>query len=142
MNTIDKRQRNMSTSETFWSALCGQSAHRSPFWAACANMKTPSTLKRKIDLFKVSGRVSVEPDNLFKPPHWLAVYLGQNIFPQRYDSRLDARLTVNQSVEALASLRQTLNSAVEHQPTHEDFIASRVSAVDDGLPPAGSFSPT
>ena len=57
----------------------------SPFWNYCRTMDIPETLQRKIDLFSEAGRVFRYDDELFSKPSWIAVCLGQNIFPKNYD---------------------------------------------------------
>ena len=86
------------------------------------NMAIPDSLQRKMDLFRATGNVYAEQENLFKEPSWLAVYLGQNILPQRYDPRLDMRSPAQASSGALAGLRQQLAAAAQRQMTHSAFI--------------------
>lgn len=71
------------------------------FWQYCANMVLPDTLLEKVDIFKTTAQVVEYDSGLFMPPSWLAVYLGQGLFPKNVDSRL----TAQGIQEAMASLK-------------------------------------
>src|SRR5690606_39868807 len=60
-----------------------------PFWRHVRDMPIPETLQRKIDLWKIHGRVFREGKELFGTVSWVAVMLGQNIWPDAYDPIAD-----------------------------------------------------
>lgn len=97
----------------------------SDFWRQCRNMAIPDSLQQKMALFVATANVYTEQENLFKQSSWLAVYLGQNILPERYDPRLDLRSPAPVSKEALAALRNQLATAAQSQMPHSAFIERR-----------------
>ncbi len=48
-------------------------------------MELPSTLQRKIDLWRSNGRIFREDDELFSEESWIQVFLGQGVVPRGYD---------------------------------------------------------
>src|SRR3546814_8474158 len=67
-------------------------------------MDIPDTLQYKIDQFRRSGRIVAEPLELFQNPNWLAVLIGQEVWPEHYSALVDMRSTVD-APRMLASLR-------------------------------------
>jgi tryptophan 7-halogenase len=86
------------------------------FWRYCANMSLPSSLQEKVDVFKSTAQIVEYDSGLFMPPSWLAVYLGQNLLPSNWDSRL----THTKIKQAESLLKQI--------PEHLTQIANRITA--------------
>jgi tryptophan halogenase len=60
-------------------------------------------------------------DGLFLEPSWLAVYFGQRVMPTAYDPLADA--IGGEDLKArLQSVREQIQTAVVHMPTHEEFL--------------------
>jgi tryptophan 7-halogenase len=99
----------------------------SELWRYCAAMPIPDSLAWKMENFRARGRLVSEGIELFQNPSWLAVLVGQYVWPQHYDAMADLR----QGVEAgrmLESLRRVIDEAAENMPTHADFIETHCSA--------------
>ncbi len=92
-----------------------------PFWQACAHMQIPDELAYKIKHFMGSGRLVSPQDELFRNPSWLAVYLGQGMTPQRYDTMADARPDVD-AASHLRKLRNMMSEAAKTYPTHDEYL--------------------
>jgi tryptophan halogenase len=92
-----------------------------PFWNYCRNMDIPDTLRHKIELFREASRVFRYEEELFSRPSWVAVFLGQNIVPRRYDP-IVAALPHADVHESLESMRLAMIQAANAMPTHEQFI--------------------
>lgn len=92
-----------------------------PFWNYCRNMDIPDTLRHKIELFREAARVFRYEEELFSRPSWVAVFLGQNIVPRRYDP-IVAALPHADVHESLESMRLAMIQAANAMPTHEQFI--------------------
>src|SRR5690606_19490604 len=73
----------------------------SPLWNYCRTMSIPSTLQRKIDLFKASGRFFREDDELFVDSNWVAVFLGQKVWPRNTATQFE---TTKRSAEHTSEL--------------------------------------
>lgn len=89
-------------------------------WRYCAAMDVPDTLKLKLDHFRRHGRLVAREMDLFAPPSWLAVHIGQLNYPDGLDPLLDHR-----SVDArgwLAKLRAAMAAEAMRVPTHAEFI--------------------
>ncbi len=92
-----------------------------PLWRYTRNMAIPDTLQYKIDHFRHNGRIVADELELFRNPNWLAVLVGQEVWPQHYDPLVDLRSKVD-APRMLASLRQVVSEAVQAMPTHQQYI--------------------
>ncbi len=93
----------------------------SEFWRYCKNMPIPERLQYKINHFKNYGLIVADERELFHNPSWIAVYLGQNILPQRSPSmtRLRTHIPVQDRFQAI---RLAMSDAIAAMPKHEVFI--------------------
>jgi tryptophan 7-halogenase len=98
----------------------------SELWRYCANMSIPDSLQWKIDHFRRYGRLVAREMDLFAPPSWLAVHVGQFNIPESTDPLIDFR-----GVDAKAwmtKLREAMADAAKQQTTHEGFINQHCKA--------------
>lgn len=95
----------------------------SEFWRYCANMPIPDRLTYKIEHFKTHGMVISDERELFHNPSWIAVYLGQDIIPQRAPAMTRHRPDVPVE-QRMQQIRSAMAQAVEAMPTHDAFIDS------------------
>lgn len=91
------------------------------FWRYVKNMDIPDSLAAKMDIFRSSGRVIPAPEDLFTPHSWLAVMLGQGVYPQNYDVLVD-RVPVEALVQNMQTLRHSVAKTAASMPTHAEFI--------------------
>ena len=91
-----------------------------PLWAYCKNMSVPDSLQYKIDHFKAAGRIVASEIELFRNPSWLAVLIGQQVWPQSYDPLADMRGI--DGAGRLNGLRRVMADAVSQMPMHQDYI--------------------
>jgi len=103
----------------------------SEFWNYVRNMSLPEELQRKINLFKSSAHVVKYQEGLFLEPSWIAVYLGQGVFPNRYDPRVD-RYSAQDIKLQLTTLRQSIDTAAEAMPKHIQAIENLGKVDSDG----------
>jgi len=107
----------------------------SAFWNRCRTMSIPDTLQHKIDLFRGKGRSFRDGYDLFTQPSWVAVMLGQNVWPEDYDPIADA-LDEERIAAAMEQLRVSYEQTALAMPTHEEFIARCCAAPPiDAAPP-------
>lgn len=92
-----------------------------PFWCYVRDMEIPDLLADKIELFKTRGRIFRENVELFGIPSWVAVMLGQNIWPEGWDTLADA-LDEKRVREAMEQMRQGYAATAEALPTQEEFL--------------------
>ncbi len=99
----------------------------SPFWKRCREMEIPEALKAKIDIFKASGKIYRDQDELFVEIGWFQTMTGQNIVPETYHSMADV-ISRDELGEFMANVEAIIARAAASLPTHEEFIASRTAA--------------
>ena len=93
-----------------------------PFWQQCGAMQIPSSLAQRIELFRRTGMIFREGEELFTETGWLQVLLGQRIEPQRHHPLADA-ITQEQLDGFLADIRTLVGRAKNTLPLHRDFVA-------------------
>lgn len=98
---------------------CGDSE----FWRACQRMDVPKSLIRKIKLFKKTGKIFCNPDDLFTEIAWQQVMIGQGNVPEDHHPLVDT-LTSEQISDLMDNLKTLINSTVEKLPSHEEFLTS------------------
>lgn len=101
----------------------------SPFWNYCRTMEIPESLKHKMNLFKASGLVVRENNELFQEGSWQQVMLGQRLLPESYhpivDMMDDAQLEL-----LLSTLKTEITNSVNRFSTHQQFINEHCKARD------------
>jgi tryptophan halogenase len=99
----------------------------SPFWTERREMAVPEALRAKLDLFRSTGRIYREHDELFTEQGWLQVLIGQRIAPARYHPLADG-LSDAQLQEFLANIRILIDRAAAAAPGHMDYIMANCAA--------------
>ncbi len=95
-------------------------------WRYCGAMDVPDTVTWKIEHFRRHGRLVQRDADLFGPPSWLAVHVGQGNLPQGMDPLLPLR--GNDPADYLLKLEGALVRAAEAMPSHADWIARHCAA--------------
>lgn len=102
----------------------------SPFWDYVRTMETPDTLKEKLALYKAGGRLMrINTTELFAEPNWIAVLMGQEVWPDYHDPIVD-RHPPGDIQALLDSMRAEIKGASEYMPTHDEFIERNCKAPD------------
>ena len=94
----------------------------SVFWRQCKQMDIPHSLAHKLKLFKQTGKVVRENDELFAEVAWQQVFIGQGLNPDDYNSIVDS-LSSEQLNDLFSTLKTLITSTVDQLPTHKDFLA-------------------
>ncbi|HWG31921.1 MAG TPA: tryptophan 7-halogenase, partial [Steroidobacteraceae bacterium] len=84
--------------------------------------------------FRSHGRILREDTELFPIMSWLAVMVGQNIIPQRYDPLVDG-LDTRRIQLRLDELRKDIRRCVAAMPSHWDYLQN---GRGDGQPATAS----
>ncbi len=92
----------------------------SALWRYCSAMDIPETLQFKIDHFRRYGRHIARDMDLFGPPSWHAVHIGQFNTPERVDPL--AAHVGTEGVAWLSKLREAMAAAAQQTTTHQQFI--------------------
>jgi len=96
----------------------------SPFWKRCREMEIPDALKAKLEVFKATGKVYRDEDELFVEIGWFQVMTGQNIVPATYHPMADA-ISHEQLGNFMADIEAIVARAASALPAHEEFLAAR-----------------
>jgi len=95
-----------------------------PLWNDCRHMTIPDELAYKIRQFRGSGRVVKYAGDLFAATSWIAVLLGQDVWPERYDRLVDQRDAAAMRAHS-QQLRAFIGQAATSAPLHEEYVARR-----------------
>lgn len=101
---------------------CATQRDDSPLWRYCSTMSVPDSLKHKMDVFRSSGRVPLYSEESYQEPSWVSIFLGQNIYPKRYDPLVD-NIDTEHLKRGLLQRRRAIRRLAEGMPMHSDFIA-------------------
>ena len=91
-----------------------------PFWAYCRTMDIPDSLAFKIEHFRRFGRHIARDMDLFGPPSWHAVHIGQGNAPATFNPIGNYR--PDDGSEWLGKLRAAMAAEAAKLPTHREFI--------------------
>jgi tryptophan halogenase len=92
-----------------------------PFWRYCRDMEIPAALQRKIELFRSSGRIFREGEELFSEGSWIQVFLGQGVIPRDHDPLVELK-SDPQIAKYLGNIAMTIRKCVDVMPPHDEFI--------------------
>jgi tryptophan halogenase len=99
----------------------------SPFWRERRAMAVPDALKAKLGLFRTTGRIYREHEELFAEVGWLQVMIGQRIAPAAYHPLAD-QLSESQLDQFLADIKTLIERAAATATPHTDYIARHCAA--------------
>jgi tryptophan halogenase len=100
----------------------------SQFWIDRREMGVPDSLAAKLELFRTSGRIVEDAEDLFKEVAWLQVMIGQHIEPQAYHPVVD-QLTDDQLNGFLSGIRDYIARATAKLPDHRTFLDQHCPAI-------------
>jgi tryptophan 7-halogenase len=103
---------------------CATERDDSPLWRYCRSMSLPDSLKYKIDVFSSSARVPLYSEESYQEPSWVSIFLGQHIYPRRYDPLVD-NISTDHLQRGLLQRRRAIRRLAEGMPTHREYIARR-----------------
>ncbi|WP_440875126.1 tryptophan halogenase family protein [Thalassotalea sp. PLHSN55] len=91
------------------------------FWQDMQTMDIPASLQHKIELFKQSGKIFREQNDLFNEGSWLQVMLGQGLEPQDYHPMAN-NMSAEQLLEMMKKLKAIKNEPLSQLPSHDQFL--------------------
>ncbi len=103
-----------------------QNQRDEPFWIDRREMKVPEVLAKKVALFRASGRLHEDAEDLFKNVAWLQVLLGQQVVPETYHPLAD-RPTDEQLRTFLGGIRQVIAQRADSLMDHRRYIEQHCS---------------
>ncbi|WP_296718005.1 tryptophan halogenase family protein [Erythrobacter sp.] len=100
----------------------------SEFWRYCRHLEAPDSLAEKIEMFRSSGRIFRENNELFTEDSWLSVMLSQGITPQAYHPAA-WMLDEQETRKRLSHIREVIRQTVDQMPTQADFLHQSGGAI-------------
>lgn len=91
------------------------------FWRHCRTMPIPESLSRRINLFRETGRIFIDADELFRVDSWTQVMIGQGIVPKQYHPIANV-MTDEELRRFLNGFRKSVENIVTKLPMHGDFL--------------------
>ena len=107
------------------------------FWRQVRDMAVPDSLAHRMELWRLHGRVFRENAELFALPSWVAVMLGQNIWPERHDPIADT-LDPAKVAAAMTQMRASYAAAARRLPNQEEFLRQAGAWHDERAPSAAT----
>lgn len=92
-----------------------------PYWRDCRDMAIPDSLAERLELFRATGYVHHNSDEVFGVTSWLKVMTGQRIVPQGYH-HFPHVISDEKIFSGLTSMKEKIASAVKKMPSHTDFL--------------------
>jgi tryptophan halogenase len=106
---------------------CATERADSPLWDYCRTMSIPAALRHKIEVFRSCGRVPLYSEESYQEPSWVSIFLGQHVYPQRYDPLVD-NIDTQRLQRGMLHRRNSIRRLAEGLPSHTDFLARHCSA--------------
>jgi tryptophan 7-halogenase len=100
-----------------------------PYWRDCRDMEVPDSLTHRLELFRETGHVLPDAEDVFRVDSWLQVMIGQRLEPVSYH-HLAHMLSEDRLRAMLESLKGNIAAAVAKMPTHSEFL-QQYCAVED-----------
>lgn len=94
----------------------------SDFWNYVRTMDVPETLTEKIELFKTTGQIFREEDELFTETSWAAVMMGQGISMNAHNAMAES-LDQAQTRKEIDEMEQSIRFLVQQMPGHGEYLA-------------------
>lgn len=101
----------------------------SQFWIDRREMSVPDSLTHKIELFRASGRLHEDAEDLFKSVAWLQVLIGQGVEPEHYHPMADI-VRDEQLAQFLSDIDRVVSAQARRFPDHRDWLAQHCAATD------------
>ena len=93
-----------------------------PFWTYYREMQVPDkALQHEIELFRETGRVFRENEELFAENSWIQVMMGQGIVPKAYHPLAD-KMSDKELEYFLSEIRSRVAKTVSSLPPHDTYV--------------------
>ena len=100
----------------------------SAFWNYCRTLDPPDGLAEKLEMYRSSGRVFREHNELFTETSWLSVMEGQGIVAGGYHPGADL-LPDDEVLERVRHVREVIANTAQQMPTQDEFLRVNGSAI-------------
>ncbi len=93
-----------------------------PYWDSLRTMEVPESLRHKLDLFRSSGRIMPDLNELFDVRGWSQVLIGQNVVPDSWHPVAD-QLEPRRLKDFLDKVELACVEAATRMPDHGAHVA-------------------
>lgn len=90
------------------------------FWRYCRSMQVPESLRHRIHLFKDTGRVFRDGNELFDDS-WQQVMIGQGLMPAHHHPLVDT-MSKEELRTFMQQITHHIETTLEKLPAHQDYI--------------------
>ncbi len=111
---------------------CTSKRKDTAFWQACTSLAIPESLKTRLDLFKMTGRLYKDEFDLFTTNSWCAVLEGMGIRP----AGVDPLVYLSPADEVRSKMQRALalmDSTTDKLLAHKEFLEAKCPAFTDDL---------
>jgi tryptophan 7-halogenase len=99
----------------------------SEFWKYVRNMDVPDYLTHKMEMYRRTGRIVRQDEELFTDTSWLAVFEGQGLEAQSWHAVADT-LSEAELEQRLGKIAGAVANSADYMPTHAEYIAQNCAA--------------
>jgi tryptophan halogenase len=99
-----------------------------PFWQHCRTLPLPDSLRERMDLYRVTGRIRIKAGELFTDASWFYIFEGMGVRPSRHDPMLDV-VSAPELARILRALTAATAAAAQTAPSHDSYFGPPESAV-------------
>ncbi|VVT01156.1 tryptophan halogenase family protein [Erythrobacter sp. EC-HK427] len=100
----------------------------SDFWNYCRTLDPPDGLLEKLEMYRSSGRVFREHNELFTETSWLSVMAGQGLVAGGYHPAVHL-MDDAEVLRRLAHIREVIGNTVAQMPSQREFFQRHGSAM-------------
>jgi len=91
-------------------------------WKYCRTMELPDSLTHRLELFKSCGNISLVAEDSYREPSWVAILVGLNLIPKRYDPFVD-RINDDVLIRVMKQRREEIKKIASTMPSHSRYVA-------------------
>ncbi len=91
------------------------------FWRNMREMEIPQSLSHKMELFRKTGKIFREQNDLFLESSWLQVMLGQGIEPEDYHP-IANNMSEENLLKMMQNISQIKNEPLKQLSSHDEFL--------------------
>jgi tryptophan halogenase len=110
---------------------CTSRRDDSPFWQQRSAMALPDTLIQRIEMYRGTGRILQQRQELFSDLDWFWIFEGAGIEPRGYDPLVDT-VDFEQVKRVMLAISQKVTADVAAAPSHDSFFAAANARLGGG----------
>jgi tryptophan 7-halogenase len=100
----------------------------SPFWDYCRTLEPPAGLADKLAMFRSSGRVFREDNELFTETSWLSVMVGQGVEAGGFHPAADL-ISDEETLQRLRHIRDIVGQNAQAMPEQAEYLMQQGSVM-------------